>query len=129
MPSFKWPGFLVEPSHYCPRPPSQARTREEAEKLGVSVDEYLVELLSQGLEPRSKAVEYVEAAKELLREAREELGKGNVWQAAEKLWDATALAVRAYAYLRDSKWLTGHRDLWEYSKKLIGEFGEWVNDA
>ncbi len=96
---------------------------------GVSVDEYLVELLSQGLDPKSKAVEYIEAAKEFLEEAREELRKDNVRQAAEKLWGATALAVKAYAYLRDSKRLTSHDELWEYSKKLIDEFGEWISDG
>jgi len=32
------------------------RVREEADRLGVSVDEYVVELLSQGLDPRSKAL-------------------------------------------------------------------------
>ena len=61
------------------------RVQEEAKKLGVSVDEYVVELLSQGLDPKERAVEYVEAAKELLKEAREELEKGNVRQAAEKV--------------------------------------------
>ena len=105
------------------------RVREEAEKLGVSVDEYLVELLSQGLDPREKAVEYIEAAEELLREAREELGKGNVRQAAEKLWGASALAVKAYAYWREGKRLTSHGELWEYKRRLEEEFGEWVHDA
>ena len=105
------------------------RVREEAEKLGVTVDEYLVELLSQGLDPKSRAVEYAEAAEQLLDEAREELDKGNVRQAAEKLWGATALAVKAYAYWREGRRLTSHRELWEYSKKLIEELGEWAGDA
>ena len=105
------------------------RIREEAEKLGVSVDEYLVELLSQGLDPKDKAVEYVEAAEELLREAREELEKGNGRQAAEKLLGASALAVKAYAYWRDEKKLSSHRELWEYKRKLGEELGEWVHDA
>lgn len=60
------------------------RVKEEAERLGVN--EYLVELLSQGLDPRNRAVEYIEAAKGLLEEARDELNKGNVRQAAEKVW-------------------------------------------
>ncbi len=46
------------------------RVREEAERLGVSIDEYLVELLSQGLDPRDRAIEYVEAAKELLEKSK-----------------------------------------------------------
>ena len=105
------------------------RVREEAEKLGVSVDEYLVELLSQGLDPRDKAVEYIEAAEELLREARDELSKGNTRQAAEKLWGAAALAVKAYAYWKEGKRLTSHGELWEYKRKLEDELGEWVHDA
>lgn len=105
------------------------RVREEAERLGVSVDEYLVELLSQGLDPKSRAVEYVEAAGELLEEAREELGKGDARQAAEKLWGAAALAVKAYAYSKEGRRLASHRDLWEYSGELVDELGEWVSDA
>ncbi|NPA96892.1 MAG: hypothetical protein GXO32_04770, partial [Crenarchaeota archaeon] len=62
------------------------RIVEEARKLGLSVDEYLVELLSQGLDPRERAVEYIEVSKDLLEEARRELERGNVRQAAEKLW-------------------------------------------
>ncbi len=105
------------------------RVREEAEKLGISVDEYLVELLSHGLGPRDKAMEYIEAAKELLVKAREELSKGNLRQAAEKLWSATALVVKVYAYWKDGKRLTSHGDLWEYKRKLEEELGEWVSDA
>ena len=105
------------------------RVREEAERLGVTVDEYLVELLSQGLDPESRAVEYVEAAEQLLDEAREELGKGNVRQAAEKLWGAAALAVKAYAYWRDGKRLTSHGELWNYMRTMSKELGEWVRDA
>ena len=105
------------------------RIREKAEKLGISVDEYLVELLSQDLDPRDRAREYIEAAEELLQEAREELKKGNVRQAAEKLWGAAVLAVKAYAYWRDGKRLTSHGELWEYKRKLIKELGKWVHDS
>jgi len=105
------------------------RVREEAERLGVTVDEYLVDLLSQGLDPESRAVEYAEAAEQLLDEAREELRKGNVRQAAEKLWGAAALAVKAYAYWKDGKRLSSHSELWEYKRKMVKELGEWVGDA
>ncbi len=105
------------------------RVREKAEKQGISVDEYVVELLSQGLDPRDRAREYVEAAKDLLEEAREELGRGNVRQAAEKLWGAAALAIKAYAYLREGRRLTSHGELWEYKRKLEDELGEWVHDS
>lgn len=74
------------------------RVKEEAEKLGFTVDEYVVELLSQGLDPKDRALEYVSATRDLLEEARRELEEGNTRQAAEKLWGAAALAVKAYAY-------------------------------
>jgi len=105
------------------------RILEEAGKLGVTPEEYLIELLSQGLDPKSRALEYVEAARELLEEAKEELGKGDARQAAEKIWGAAALAVKAYASWRDGRRLTSHGELWDYSRKLIEELGEWVSDS
>ena len=54
------------------------RVREEAIRLGLSVDEYLVEVLSQGLDPRNRALEYIEVSEDLLREAREELERGSI---------------------------------------------------
>ena len=93
------------------------------------MEEYLVELLTQGLDPGDRAREYVEAAQDLLEEAREELRRGNIRQAAEKLWGAAALAVKAYAYLKDGKRLTSHAELWEYKRRLEDEIGEWVSDA
>lgn len=102
------------------------RVREEAVKLGVSVDEYLVELLSQNLDPRDRAKEYINAAEELLGETREELEKNNVRQAAEKLWGAAALAVKAYALWREGKRLSSHGELWEYKRVMEKELGKWV---
>ncbi|ABN70611.1 PaREP1/PaREP8 domain containing family protein [Staphylothermus marinus F1] len=103
--------------------------RREAEKKGMTLEEYIIELLSHNLDPMDKAIEYVEAAQELLREAVEELGKGNLRQASEKLWGATALTVKAYALHRDGKQLRSHGELWEYKDKLVIELGEWVYDA
>ncbi|RLG85950.1 MAG: hypothetical protein DRO39_04385 [Thermoprotei archaeon] len=105
------------------------RILEEAQRLGITPEEYLLELVTQSLDPRDKAVEYIEAAEELLGEAEEELQKGGVRQAAEKLWGAVALAVKAYAYWRDGRRLTSHGELWEYKRRLEDELGEWVSDA
>ena len=105
------------------------RVREEAEKLGLSVNEYLVELLNQSLDPKYRAREYVEVAKDLLGEAHDELKKGNARQAAEKIWDAAALTVKPYAYWREGKRLTSHGELWEYKRRLEEELGEWVHDS
>ena len=85
--------------------------------------------MSRGLDPRDKAVEYVEATGELLQEARDELEKGNVRQAAEKLWGAAALTVKAYAYWRDGKRLTSHGELWEHMRLMVKDMGSWVRET
>ncbi len=53
------------------------------------------------MDPRDKAREYIEAARDLLEQTREELEKGDARQAAEKLWGAATLAVNAYAAWMD----------------------------
>ncbi len=105
------------------------RVRERAEKLGVSVDEYIIELLTQDLDPRDRAREYIEASQELLHEAREELRKNNIRQAAEKIWGAAALAVKAYVYWKEGKRVSSHSELWEYKRRLARELGKWVSNA
>ena len=55
--------------------------------------------------------------------------KGGVRQAAERLWDAATLAVKAYALWREGKRLSSHGDLWEYKRRMKKEIGRWVYDA
>ncbi len=105
------------------------RIREEARRLGISVEEYILELITRDLDPRDRALEYVEVAKELLKQAREELRKGDVRQVAEKVWGAAALAVKAYASWREGRRLVSHRELWEYLNRIATELGEWVIHA
>ncbi len=105
------------------------RLEREARRLGVSLEEYVLELLLGDLDPPGRAREYAEAAKDLLEMAGEELAKGDVRQAAEKLWGAAALAVKAYAAWRDGRRLSSHGELWEYSRKLMEDLGGWVSDA
>ena len=62
------------------------RLEREARKLGVSLEDYMLELLLGGLDPPELARGYVEASLSLLEEAAEELEKGNTRQAAEKVW-------------------------------------------
>ena len=52
--------------------------RREAERLGVSLEEYIIDLLVEGLDPKDRVKEYIGAAKEFLEHAREELEKGNI---------------------------------------------------
>ncbi len=103
--------------------------RKEAEKLGLGLEEYLIELIVQVLDPRDRAVEYIRAARELLEKAREELKRGSIRQAAEKVWGATALAIKAYAWWREGRRLTSHRELWEYKDVVAEDLGEWVRDS
>ena len=106
------------------------RVRDRAERQGLSVEEYIAELLAQDLDPKGRAKEYIEVALDLLEQAREEIEqKGDVRQAAEKLWGATALAVKAHAWLRLGRRLASHGELWEYIERLAGELGDWVGDA
>ena len=105
------------------------RLRREASKLGVSLDEYLIDVLTRNLDPEERAREYLDAARVLLERAKEEIARGDVRQAAEKLWGATALAVKAYAAWREGRRLASHGELWEYSLVLRRELGRWVSDA
>jgi len=103
--------------------------KREAKKLGISLEEYLLELVSSGLDPKDKAAEYIKVAEELLEQSREELRKGDLRQAAEKVWGAAALSIKAYAYWKEGKRLASHGELWEYKDRLSKEIGEWVREV
>jgi len=105
------------------------KLRDRARDLGLTLDEYLVEIALQELDPPKRAIEYIEASKELIEDAKKELEKGDIRQAAEKVWGAAALAIKAYASWREGKRLTSHGELWHYSKRLMDELGDWVSDA
>ena len=105
------------------------RLVEEARRRDLTPEEYLLELLTQNLDPGERAREYVEAASSLLRGAREELERGNVRQAAEKVWGAAALAVKAYALWKDGRRLMSHSEFWEYKSIVAEELGRWVRVA
>ncbi len=105
------------------------RLQEEAQRLGMTSEELLIELITQGLDPRDKAKEYIGAAEELVQHALDELRRGDVRRAAEKLWGAVALAVKAYAWWKDGRRLSSHGELWEYKRRIVRELGDWVNDA
>lgn len=105
------------------------RAKKEARRLGVSIEEYFLELVSQGLDPRDRSVEYIKACKELLEQARKELEEQNVRQAAEKVWSAAALAIKAYAYWREGRRLASHGELWEYVEVVADNLGDWVRSA
>jgi len=105
------------------------RIREAAERLGVTPEEYILELVTKDLDPEERARVYIEAARDLIARAREELGKGDLRQASEKIWGACALAVKAHAFARRGLRLESHRDLWLYKNEVAKEFGGWVRAA
>ena len=105
------------------------KLRQEAEKQGASPEELVIEAVLGNLDPPERAREYIEAAEEQLAQAEQELEKGDIRQAAEKLWGAAALAIKAYASWRDGKRLTSHSELWMYKNKAKRELGKWVSDA
>jgi hypothetical protein len=105
------------------------RIVSEAEKRGISLEEYIVELVLKDLDPLERAREYLAVAQELLIQAGEELSKNNIRQAAEKLWGAAALSIKAHAYWKEGRRLTSHGELWRYKDVLSEELGEWVRDA
>jgi predicted HTH domain antitoxin len=57
----------------------------EAKKLDMSVEEYVIELISSSLDSLKRAHEYIEASRGLLEQAIEEVKRGDIRQGAEKL--------------------------------------------
>jgi len=105
------------------------RIERDAKKAGLSLEEYIIELIFQSLDPDERILEYIDVAKDLLGQAREELQKGDVRQAAEKVWGAAALTVKAYAEWREGKRLASHGELWEYMRRRVKELGLWVREV
>ena len=105
------------------------RIERDAKKAGLSLEEYIIELIFQSLDPDERILEYIDVAKDLLGQAREELQKGDVRQAAEKVWGAAALTVKAYAEWREGKRLASHGELWEYMRRMVKELGLWVREV
>ena len=97
--------------------------RRLAEAEGIQVEEFIVEKLVSDLDPEVKVEAYWEMSKTYFKQAEEELAKGDLKQASEKLWGSAALAVKAIAYEREERRLTGYGELWEYVNKLIKETG------
>ena len=65
-------------------------------------------------------VTYREASRRLLAQAQTELGAGDLRQASEKAWGATAQMVKAAAELRGWEH-DAHRYLWDAARDLANE--------
>lgn len=100
------------------------KLRRLSEERGVSVEELVIDKLLEEVDPENRGEVHWEMAREYLREAREELDRGDYRQANEKIWGAAVLAVKALAYERGRKRLTSHGELWRYVDELIRETGD-----
>jgi alkyl sulfatase BDS1-like metallo-beta-lactamase superfamily hydrolase len=105
------------------------RIRREAEKQGLAPEEYILEAITRDLDPDKRAREYIESASALLEQAKEELQKGDLRQASEKVWGACALAIKAHAAARKGLVLKSNADLWLYKDEVANELGEWIRGA
>ncbi len=105
------------------------RLSKEARKLGLGLEEYILELALRESDPSERARAYIETAKELLERSREELERGDIRQAAEKAWGAAALAVKAYVEWSEGRRLLSHGELWEAMRRMVSELGAWVRDS
>jgi len=104
-----------------------SRLREKAQEIGTFPEELTVELILQGLneelDPEELVEHYQALSEKYLAEARELLKRGDLVQTSEKLWGATALAVKAVAAKRGLK-LERHGSLWNFVSKLSKEKGD-----
>ncbi|MEM4969633.1 MAG: PaREP1 family protein [Sulfolobales archaeon] len=103
--------------------------RREAEKHGLTPEEYILEHLIKSQDPVQRGREYIEASIDLIRQAEKELERGDLRQASEKIWGACALAIKAHALIKRSLRLESHKDLWIYKNEVAEELGEWIRTA
>ncbi len=103
---------------------------EELEKrastFNCTVEEYLLNILTRDNDPNETALKYVESARGLVNQAREELERNNLRKASEKVWGACALAIKAHALVKKKERIESCRDLWIYKNEVAKELGDWV---
>lgn len=102
------------------------RLEEEAEKLGVTVEEIVVKALDKSynvLDPEARLELHLGLSEKYLTETEEFLRKEDYVQASEKAWGAAAQVVKAVATKRGID-LMSHRELHEFASKLGEELGD-----
>ncbi len=103
------------------------KLRDKAEETGYLPEELGVELISQGLneelDPEDFVEQYRALSEKYLAEAKELLKKGDLVQASEKFWGATALTIKMVAAKRGLK-LEEHGSLWAFINLLAMESGD-----
>jgi hypothetical protein len=97
--------------------------RRRAEELGVTPEEFLIELMVDAVDPGERSQAYIDAAREMLEQAKKELGSGDLKQVSKKIWGAATLAVKAHAYARERRRLASHAELWQHKSMIAEELG------
>ena len=101
--------------------------KEKAKETGYLPDELAVELLCERLnwelDPEDLVEHYQALNEKYLKDAKELLSKGDLVQASEKLWGATALTVKMVAAKRGLK-LERHGSLWTFINGISKETGD-----
>ncbi|MEA2033407.1 MAG: PaREP1 family protein [Euryarchaeota archaeon] len=103
------------------------KLREKAEEAGYLPEEFGVELirksLDEELDPEDLVEHYQSLSEKYLREARKLLKEGDLVQASEKFWGASALAVKRIAAKKGLK-LEEHGGLWSFVNVLAMQSGD-----
>ena len=105
------------------------RLRKKAREEGVTLSEYVIELLSKELSPEDRAKEYIRTALEITDQVLREVERGDLRQISERIWEAAALAIKAYAYAIEGRRLINRGELWQYKDRVAREIGDWIHDA
>jgi len=100
--------------------------KRKADEAGISIDEYLFDIIVRDSDPNIAIEKYLKGAQQLIEQAEEEIKKENLRQASEKVWGACALAVKAHALARKGARLESYRDLWVYKNEIAKEIGDWI---
>lgn len=85
-----------------------------------------MELTTQGLNFKDVSEIFVKTAWKFLKRAEEDLTKGDLRQASEKIWSAVALATKAHAYAKEGRGLASHEEIREYKDRIAERLGGWV---
>jgi len=103
------------------------KIREKAAETGYLPDELGVKFVRMGLneelDPEDLVEQYRELSEKYLAEAKEFLSTGDLVQASEKLWGASALAVKRIGAKKGLK-LEEHGGLWSFVNLIAMESGD-----
>ena len=93
---------------------------ELARSAGKDVDVYLMEVLSQNMDPEKKIKMYLALCVKFMGEARRLEGEGDFVQASEKYWGAITALLNIIGEKKNMPHFT-HRDYWEIMNQIIDD--------